>query len=69
VEIKWNDTPKKWNRSFNEFSAEGHTRNISDIDYYHQGFYDRKSSSITLDLDLKAMFCPNKYHLFFMHIP
>lgn len=65
VEVKWNDTSKKWNRSFNEFSADGHTRNISNIDYNHQGFYDRKSGSITLDLNLKPMLYPNKYRLFF----
>lgn len=65
VEIKWNDTSKQWSRSFNEFSAEGHTRNISNIDYNHQGFYDKKSDSITLDLDLKPMLNPDKYRLFF----
>lgn len=65
VEIKWNDTSNKWIRSFNEFSAGGHARNISNIDTDHKNFYNKKSGSIILGLDMKPMLFPDKYRLFF----
>lgn len=65
VEIKWNDTSNKWIRSFNEFSANGHTRNISNIDIDHKNFYDKNSGSIVLHTDLKPLLFPDKYRLFF----
>lgn len=65
VELKWNDTSKKWNRSFNEFSANGHTRNITDIVDDHKNFFNKKSGSVILDADLKPMLFPDKYRLFF----
>ena len=65
VEIKWNDTSKKWNRSFNEFSANGHARNITDIIDNHINFLNKKSGSIIINADLKPMLFPDKYRLFF----
>jgi hypothetical protein len=65
VEIKWNDTSKKWNRSFNEFSANGHTRNITNVIDNHINFLNKKSGSVILDADLKPMLFPDKYRLFF----
>ncbi len=65
VEIKWNDTSKKWNRSFNEFSANGHTRNITNVIDNHQNFFNKKGGSVILDADLKPMLFPDKYRIFF----
>jgi hypothetical protein len=65
VEIKWNDTSKKWNRSFNEFSANGHTRNLTEIIDNHVNFLNKKSGSVIIDADLKPMLFPDKYRLFF----
>ena len=65
VEIKWNDTSKKWNRSFNEFSANGHTRNITTVIDNHVNFLSKKGGSVILDADLKPMLFPDKYRLFF----
>ncbi len=65
VEIKWNDTSKKWNRSFNEFSTNGHSRNITDIIDNHQNFLNKRSGSVIMDVDLKPMLFPDRYRLFF----
>jgi hypothetical protein len=65
VEIKWNDTSKKWNRSFNEFSANGYTRNITNVIDNHINFLNKKSGSVILYADLKPMLLPDKYRLFF----
>jgi hypothetical protein len=65
VEVKWNDTSNKWIRSFNEFSANGHTRNISNIDIDHKNFLNKNSGSIILGVDMKPMLFPDKYRLFF----
>lgn len=65
VEIKWNEVSNSWTRTFNEFSANGHTRNISAIDNNHKNFFDKKSESILLGLDMKPMLFPDKYRLFF----
>lgn len=65
VEIKWNDISKKWSRSFNELSANGHTRNLTDINENHKGFFDKKSGSLIIDVDLKPLLFPDKYRIFF----
>jgi hypothetical protein len=65
VEIKWNDTSKKWMRSFNEFSANGHTRNITLIEDNHMNFFDEKNKYIIIHADLKPMLFPDRYRVFF----
>lgn len=70
VEIKWNQTSKKWMRSFNEFSANGHTRNITLIEDNHMNFFDDNNKYdnnkyITIHADLKPMLFPDRYRVFF----
>jgi hypothetical protein len=57
-------------RSFNEFAANGHTRNITLIEDNHTNFFDDNNKYdnneyITIHADLKPMLFPDRYRVFF----
>jgi hypothetical protein len=64
VEIKWNDTSKDWKFIYNEFSANGKTRNITTVVENLNNFYDRKSDSLWINTDLQYMGFPERYKAF-----
>ncbi|VFJ12936.1 protein of unknown function [Candidatus Nitrosocosmicus franklandus] len=51
--------------TFNEFSADGHARNISNIDFDLKNLYNQKSGQIVHRVDMKPMLFPDIYRLFF----